>query len=247
MLNAVIIDDEQNNIDNLSILLAQYCPEVKVLATALDANNGRKIILEQHPDIVFLDIQMPEETGFDLLKSLTDHFFEIIFITAFDKYGIQAVKFAAIDYLLKPIDIDELKEAVQKVLLKRDSQKQNLQLDNFLQLLKQQQQKETHRIALPTSKEIRFVKTQDICRCESSNNYTNFFIVTGEKLLVSKPIYLFEELLKDYGFIRCHQSHLVNKLYIKSWVKEDGGYLLLEGQYKIPVSKQKKDLLKQLL
>ena len=119
MLKAVIIDDEQNNIDNLSILLEQYCPEVKVLAAALDAKSGRKIILEQHPDIVFLDIQMPEETGFDLLKSLPDHFFEIIFITAFDKYGIQAVKFAAIDYLLKPIDIDELKEAVQKVFLKR--------------------------------------------------------------------------------------------------------------------------------
>jgi len=247
MLKAVIIDDEQNNIDNLSILLAQYCPQVKVTATALNANDGKEIILKLKPDIVFLDIQMPGETGFDLLKSLPDHFFEIIFVTAFDKYGIQAVKFAAIDYLLKPINIEELKDAVHKAVLKRDSQKQNLQLNNFLELLKLQQQKEEHRIALPTGKEIRFVKTQDIYHCESSNNYTNFFIVNGEKLLVSKPIYEFEELLKDYGFIRCHQSHLVNKRYIKSWIKDEGGYLLLEDQSLIPVSKQKKGLLKQLL
>ena len=247
MIRAVIIDDEQNNIDNLQKLLQKYCPEVIIAATALNAENGKRMIREQTPDLVFLDIQMPGKNGFDLLKSLTNYSFQIIFVTAFDKYGIQAVKFAAIDYLLKPIDIEELKSAVDKAVGKIHQNKQNHQLENLLRLLQQNQQRDEHRIALPAVKEIRFVKTQDIIRCESSNNYTTFFLLNGEKLIVSKPIYEYEELLSDYGFIRCHQSHLVNKKFIKSWVKEDGGYLLLEDNSQLPISRQKKEEIKTLL
>ncbi|MEJ0105264.1 MAG: LytTR family DNA-binding domain-containing protein [Bacteroidota bacterium] len=247
MINAIIIDDEQNNIDNLQKLLQKYCPEVTIAATALNADRGKQIILQQTPDLVFLDIQMPGKNGFDLLKSLNTYSFEIIFVTAFDKYGIQAVKFAAIDYLLKPIDIEELKSAVNKAIEKIHQRKQNHQLENLLRLLRQNQQRDEHRIALPAAKEIRFVKTQDIIRCESSNNYTTFFLLNGEKLIVSKPIYEYEELLSDYGFIRCHQSHLVNKKFIKSWVKEDGGYLLLEDNSQLPISRQKKEEIKALL
>ncbi|HLK29173.1 MAG TPA: LytTR family DNA-binding domain-containing protein [Puia sp.] len=247
MTRAIIIDDEQNNIDNLIKLLQKYCPDVIISAAAMNADDGRKIIIEQKPDLIFLDIQMPGKNGFDLLKSLSNHDFEIIFVTAFDKYGIQAVKFAAIDYLLKPINIEELKQAVNKAIGKTKQKKQNLQLENLLQLLQETQQKQEHRIALPTAKEIRFARTEDIIRCESSNNYTSFFLASGEKLIVSKPIYEYEELLSDYGFIRCHQSHLVNKKFIKSLLKEDGGFLLLEDNSQIPVSRQKKDYIKTLL
>jgi len=246
MIRAVIIDDEQNNLDNLSRLLEKHCPDIVVAATALTADEGREIILLQKPDLLFLDIQMPGKNGFELLQSLPEHFFGIIFVTAFDQYGIQAVKFAAIDYLLKPIDTLELKTAVSKAISRYSEKKQNLQLDNLLQLLKHQQEKDTHRIALATAKETRLVRTQDIVRCESSNNYTTFFLLSGEKLLVSKPIFEFDELLKDYGFLRCHQSHLVNKKFIKSWVKEDGDFLLLEDASLVPVSRKKKEYIKEL-
>lgn len=247
IIKAVVIDDEQNNIDNLAILLNQYCKQVNIAASALNADEGEKIILQHTPDLVFLDIQMPGKSGFDLLKNLRQPQFEIIFVTAFDKYGIQAVKFSAIDYLLKPIKIDDLKDAVNKAVAKCMQKKQNLQLENLLQVLKNNQQKEEHRIALSSAKETRFVKTNDIIRCESSNNYTSFFLMNGEKIITSKPIFEYEEILEGYGFIRCHQSHLVNKKFIKSWIKEDGGYLLLDDQSQIPISRQKKEQLKQML
>jgi len=246
-IEAVIIDDEENNIDNLRQILQQNCPNVIIVDTAKNADEGYSIIVKHNPDLVFLDIEMPVKNGIDLLKSLPKHNFEIIFVTAFAKYGIQAVKFAAIDYLLKPINVDELKEAINRAEQKRAQKKQNLQLENLMQLLQQQQPKSEHRIALPTARETRFAKTEEIIRCESSNNYTTFYFITGEKLLVSKPIYEYEEILSDYHFIRCHQSHLVNRKYIKSWVKEDGGYLLLDDKTQIPVSRQKKETLKELL
>jgi len=195
MIRAIIIDDEQNNIDNLRKLLQNYCPDLTIVDEALNADDAEKIIPEQKPDIVFLDVQLPGKSGFDILKSLPSYSFEIIFVTAFDKYGIQAIKFSAIDYILKPINIEELKMAVSKATEKIKQKKQNLQLENLLQLLKHNQEKEDHRIALPVMKEIRFVKTQDIVRCESSNNYTTFYLVNDEKLTVSKPIYEYEELL----------------------------------------------------
>jgi len=246
IIKAVIIDDENNNIINLKALLQKHCPQVNVIAVAQNAEEGKQVIAAHQPGLIFLDIQMPGKNGFELLQSLPRLNFEIIFVTAYDKYGIQAIKFAAIDYLLKPIDVKELKEAVHKAAIKHASNK-NTQLENLLQLLKHQQQKEDHRIALPTTKEIRFIKTVSIVRCEASNNYTTFYFTDGEKLLISKPIYEYEELLKDYGFIRCHQSHLINKKIIKSYVKEDGGYLLLDDNTVIPISKQKKEVIKNLL
>ncbi|MEO8416437.1 MAG: LytTR family DNA-binding domain-containing protein [Ginsengibacter sp.] len=245
MIKAVIIDDEQNNIDNLKSLLKQYCVEVEISGTAINATEGREIISHYNPDIVFLDIQMPGENGFELLQSLSTYSFEVIFVTAFDQYGIKAVKFAALDYLLKPINIEELKIAVKKVVDKKEKGSQNNQLENLMQLLKENNKE--HRIALPSAHEIRYVKPSDIIRCESSNNYTTFHFVSGEKLLISKPIYFYEDLLLDYNFIRCHQSHLANKRFITSFIKEDGGYLLLEDETRLPVSKSKKEKIKEWL
>jgi two-component system LytT family response regulator len=246
-MHAIIIDDEQNNITNLQQLLQKHCPMVKVIATAMNADEGFNLIQRHHPDIVFLDIQMPGKNGFELLQSLPAYNFEVIFVTAYDQYGIQAIKFSAIDYLLKPISIEELQQAVDKAQKKLEQKKQNLQLQNLIDLLKHSHQKEEHRIALPSAKETRFIQTQYIVRCESNNNYTTFFLSNNEKIIVSRPIYEYEEILKDYGFIRTHQSHLVNKKYIRSWVKEDGGYLLLQDATQIPISKQKKELIKQEL
>jgi two-component system LytT family response regulator len=241
MIRSIIIDDEKNNIENLVGLLKKHCPAVRVAGVALNADDGAALISQMQPDLVFLDIQMPDKNGFQLLEGLTEYNFEIILVTAFDQYGIQAVKFSAIDYLLKPVNIEELKAAVEKVEKRLQGKRQNLELQNLLQLLKHQEQRAAHRLALPTVKETRFINPQDIIRCESSNAYTHFYLTDGQKIIVSKPIYEYEELLGDFGFIRCHQSHLVNMKYVKSLMKEDGGSLLLVDNSNIPISRNKKE------
>ena len=246
MIKAVLIDDEKHNLDNLTEMLSSYCPQLEIVGRALNADEGKMMILNHRPALVFLDIQMPGKSGFDLLKELVQHDFEVIFVTAYDQYAIQAMRFSAVDYLLKPIDIHELQAAVERAVHQWQQKLQNRQLENLVNLLKGHQHKEDQRIALTTSKETRFVKTGEIIRCESSNNYTTFFLA-DEELLVSKPIYEFEEILKDYDFIRCHQSHLVNKKFIKSWKKEYGDFLLLFNGIEIPVSRGKKEAVKVAL
>ncbi|SDD82805.1 LytR/AlgR family response regulator transcription factor [Niabella drilacis] len=247
MIQAVIIDDERNNIDNLEGLLHRYCPQVQIAGTAMNADDGAALIRTLKPDLVFLDIQMPGKNGFQMLQELPVHSFEIILITAFDQYGIQAIKFSAVDYLLKPLNIDELRAAVQKAERRIREKMQNRELENLLQLIRNREERSTHKLALSTVKETRFVHPKEIVRCESSNAYTFFFLNDGTKITVSHPIFEYEELLADYGFVRCHQSHLVNKSHIRSWVKEDGGYLALENGDKIPVSKSKKEYLAKML
>ncbi|MFT3824321.1 MAG: LytTR family DNA-binding domain-containing protein [Chitinophagaceae bacterium] len=245
MLRTILVDDEKNNLENLTGLLQTYCPQTEIVATALNAEEGKSAIVQWRPDLLFLDIQMPGKNGFDLLKELKEYDFEVIFVTAYDQYAIQAVKFSAVDYLLKPVSITELQEAVDRAAERRRQKKQNLQLENLMQLLQQKQ--ENHRIALPTLRETRFVPTNDIIRCESSNNYTIFHMVNKEALTVSKPIYEYEEILKNYAFVRCHQSHLVNTKHVSSWVKEDGGYLLMDNGDTVPVSRNKKDVVMKVL
>jgi len=246
-MKAVLIDDEKHNIDNLRELLNVYCPQVEIAGTAANADEGKTLIMLKQPDIIFLDIQMPQKSGFDLLKELSSHDFEVIFVTAHDQYAIQAMRFAAVDYLLKPIDINELQAAADRAIKRQRLKDQNRQLENLVNLLKSHQNKEDQRIALNTLKETRFVKTGEIVRCESSNNYSTFYLQDGEQLLVCRPIYEFEEILKDYDFIRCHQSHLVNKKFIKSWKKEYGDFLLLTNRDEVPVSRNKKEVVKKAL
>lgn len=238
-MKAVLIDDEKNNLDNLVNIVGRYCPGVEIVALAGNAEEGRAAILRERPELVLLDIQMPGQNGFELLQTLGVYDFEVIFITAWDQYAIQAVRFSAVDYLLKPVNIDDLQAAVARAEARSRSKRQNMQLENLLQLLRQQ--KEEHRIALTGLKETRFVPTGEIIRCESSNNYSTFYLRDGEKLVVSRPIYEYEELLQSYGFIRCHQSHLVNCRAVRSWVREDGGYLVLDNGDQVPVSRGKKD------
>ncbi len=247
MIRAIIVDDELLNIDNLRSLLVRHCPSIEVIDTATSVDEASSKITQLNPDVVFLDIEMPEKNGFELLKSFDIIDFDVVFVTAYDAYGIQAVKFSALDYLLKPINIHELKATVNKIEQSVHHKKKNIRLQNLLELLEQKQPAEHRKIALPTLKETFLVPVQDIIRCESSNNYTTFFLVNGIEHIISKPIYEYEELLGPQGFIRCHQSHLVNKIHITSILNEDSGYLVLNHSKKIPISKQKKSFVKEFL
>lgn len=246
-MKAVLIDDEPNNLSNLRILLETYCPQVEVCAVAQNAEAGKAALYAHQPDLLFLDIQMPDQDGFALLRSLAEYHFDVIFVTAYDQYAIQAMRLAAVDYLLKPVDIGELQAAVAKAGKQRGLKAQRGQVDYLMQWLRDQARHEEPRIALATMQETRLVRMNEIVRCESSNNYTTFFLSDGAKLLVSKPIYEYDELLSGYGFLRCHQSHLVSKACIKSWRKDYGDFLVLVDGSQVPISRGKKEAVKQAL
>lgn len=245
-MRAILVDDEISNLENLRGLLERHCPQVSIQATAQNVSDAVVAIGKYLPDLVFIDIQMGDETGFDVLKLLPSRNFEVIFVTAYDQYGIQAVKFAALDYLLKPIDIEELTNAVNKAGHKVAKQLQTSQLDFLLQQLKKPESSAST-IALQMQSEIRYVNLSEIIRCEADNTYTHFFLSSNEKILVSKSLKEYADLLRPNGFLRTHQSHLVNPKYVKSWLKEDGGILLLLSGEKIPVSKPNKETVKQAL
>jgi two-component system LytT family response regulator len=245
-IRCVLIDDEDNNLENIQRLLQQYYPGITIAGTANSADEGIQLIAAVKPNLVLLDIQMPGKSGFDLLRSISTIDFEVIFITAYDQYGIQAIKFSALDYLLKPVDINELKQAVEKARQKLALREQNRNVSNLIAYLKMPQQ-EPPKIALPTQQETHYVKVNEIIRCEASDNYTNFFLPGGEKILVSKTLKEFADLLKPHGFLRTHQSHLVNMSHVKSFLKEEGGQLLLQDKTKIPISRQNLELVKKTL
>lgn len=245
-MRAILIDDERANLENLQILLTKYCPEIKVIETSNSINDAYYKINLHRPDLIFLDIQMGKTTGFDLLNRLEEKTFEVIFVTAHDNYGIQAVKFAALDYLLKPVDPDELIIAVSKAERRNATKISTEQLNFLLNQLKLTEPK-VRKIALPQQNEIRYVSIDEIVRCVADNTYTYFYLSTGEKILISKPLKEFSDLLKPDGFVRTHQSHLVNPKFVKSWLKEDGGTLLMNNDDKIPVSKPNREIVKAIL
>jgi two-component system LytT family response regulator len=246
-MKAVLVDDEPHNLSNLQALLETYCPQIDVCGVALNADQGKAALCTHKPDLLFLDIQMPDQDGFAMLRSLAEYDFEVIFVTAYDQYAIQAMRFAAVDYLLKPVNINELQAAVARASKQREVKVQSQQVNYLMQWLQAQSRNEEQRIALSTTQETRFVKTGEIVRCESANNYTTFFLSDGTSLLVSKPIYEYDELLSGYGFLRCHQSHLVNKAFIKSWRKDYGDFLLLTDGSQVPISRGKKEAIKKAL
>lgn len=241
VLKALLVDDEVNNLDNLSLLLAAHCPEVSIAGRAVSAADARRQIETLQPDLVFLDIRMPEQNGFELLQSLREISFEVIFVTAYDQYGIQAIKFSALDYLLKPINTTELKSAVQKALERAHKKEQQYLLENMLHVFRHQHERERHKIALPVSGEVLLVRPMEIMYCFASNTYTTFYLSDARKVLVAKPIRDYEELLQPYGFLRVHQSYLVNKDCVKSFSRRDGYALVLADGTEVPVSRQKKE------
>jgi len=245
-MRAIIVDDEISNQENLHQLLKLYAADVQVVAVAGDVNEAATAIQTHRPDLVFLDIQLHGQSGFDLLKQLDEIDFAIIFVTAYDQYGIQAIKFAALDYLLKPIDIDELTASVAKARNAIQKNKKHERLNHLLEYLKDEKHV-SPRIALPMFGETRYVNVNDIVRCEADNTYTRFFLADGELVLVSKTLKEYADMLERYDFLRTHQTHLVNMTYIKSWIREDGGSLLLKDGAKIPISKINRTKVKEML
>lgn len=246
MIRAILVDDEQSNLENLNALLSKYCPQVEIVGAAQNIADAQRLHQQFHPNLIFLDIQLQQELGFDLLRLIPNKSFEVIFVTAFDLYGINAVKFAALDYLLKPLDIEELKEAVNKVQTKLVQETQNKQLAFLIKHLQKPDQPYP-KIALPQQHEIRYLNIGEIIRCQADNTYTNFYLENGECILISKALKEYADLLQPHGFLRTHQSHLINPKFVKSWLKEDGGTLLLIDNTKIPVSKPNREIVKNKL
>lgn len=242
MIRALIIDDEKNSRETLKSFISKYCEGVDIIAEGESVKSGMKAILEHSPDLVFLDIQMQDGTGFDLLEMLPKINFKLIFVTSFDQFAIKAFKYSAIDYILKPVDPDQLTAAIKRILDKNVISEIDKKLDVLLS-----NKKEIKKIALPSSDGIRFVNVQDIIRCESDNNYTLFFLNNKERILVSRTLKEYETLLSEINFYRVHKSHLVNIHYISKFVSDDGGYLIMEDSTQVEVSRRKKEGLLEIL
>jgi len=245
-LSAIIIDDEPNAVIVLQKLLEINCPHVNVIATATSSIQGLKKIKELHPSIVFLDIEMPQMNGFQLLRELDEIDFHLIFTTAYDQFAVKAFKFNALDYLLKPIDSAELKIAIKKAGTKPSFLPQ--QLEHLSELLEHRDNKSiAERIALPHAKGYKFISTADILYCESESNYTLLYLANEPNFTVCKTLGEVQDILPSSMFLRVHRSYLVNTKKIKEIIKSDGGFLVMENNAEIPVSRNKKDQVREIL
>ncbi len=240
MIKAVIVDDEKRSIEALDRLLARYCENINVIARANGCEKGIEQIKKYRPDVVFLDIQMPDGSGFKLLEEIGDIDFEVIFVTAYDQFAIKAIKFSALDYLLKPVVPKDLKKAVEKVRHKKIIGFDNKNIKVLFENIKATNS-EPKKIILSTSEGMHIVNISDILRCESDDYYTKFFFTNGKSLLISKTLKENEELLSGHNFVRPHKSHLVNTAYIKSYMRIDGGVIVMSDSSKIPVSRRKRE------
>ncbi len=246
MLTAVIIEDEKKFLSAFKAIIAKVCPHVKLLGDCGSVKEAKQLIAVLKPDIVFLDIQLSDGNAFDLLRSLEIDFeknafneLRIIFTTAYNQFAIQAFRFSAVDYLLKPIIADELKEAVQKAELLKNALGNPNQYRVLLENVSTPDSEK--KICLSTLTEMRVCEVNDILRCESEHNYTTFYFVKDKPLMVSKTLKEYEDLLKEYGFERVHQSHLVNLKHVKSYIKKDSGFILMKDGSEIPISRRKKE------
>lgn len=241
MITAIIIDDELHCINKLSYLLAQHHKNtIQLLSSFQSVEEGVAAIQQLQPDLVFLDVQLNDKTGFDVLKHFDEFGFAVIFTTAYEKYAIQAIKFSAVDFLLKPIDNDELKAAIDK--LKRGLSKDDItkKFDVLFHNLKHIDAA-SKRISIPTVNGFEFLPVNDIIRCESNINYTTLYLKNEQKLTVAKTLKEFEELLSDYNFFRVHNSHLINLAYIKRYNKGKGGFVCMNDDSEIEVSTRRRD------
>jgi two-component system LytT family response regulator len=238
MIRAVIVEDEKMSRETLRRMLGKYCPDVEVVAEAETYRQGIAAIRAFRPDAVFLDIQMPDGSGFRVLEELKEIDFEVIFTTAFDQFAIKAIKYNALDYLLKPIIPEELAEAVKRLQQRKEAAIAGLRGSDKVT---EGGGAFTRKIILSTSEMIHVIHVDEIIRCESDNYYTMFFFTDGRRLLVSKTLKENEEILSRYDFIRPHKSHLVNKKYIKSYLRHEGGAIIMIDGTKVPVSRRKRD------
>ena len=245
MITTIIVDDEKNCCEALQLLLKDCCPEVQVTAICYSGGEALQKIQHLHPQLVFLDIEMPNMNGFQLLEQLPKIDFELIFTTSYDQYAIKAIKFSALDYLLKPVDREELQKAVQKVL-KKVNGNISQQLEILLQKVNQPSIP-VKRVALPTMQGLELVEINSIISCSANNNYTEYFLTDKKKILVSRTLKETEEMLEDYAFIRVHHSYIVNLNEITKYIKGEGGYLVMTDGSSVDVSRSRKEVLMQRL
>ena len=253
MINALIIDDESRCVEALSILISRYCPSVNVVGTCKDGECGLKSIEKHQPDLVFLDIAMPKMSGFDMLSELKNIDFEIIFTTAFDNFAIKAFKVSAVDYLLKPIDKQELNNAVkiaeERINLKKQSNSQASNLEHFTMLLENlKENKEAFpNIAIPTLEGLEIIKACDILYVTGDSNYANIHLKNRAPILISKTVKYLEERLKGHNFFRVHHSNLINLNEVSKYIKGVGGYVIMSDNKQLNVSRNRKvELIKYL-
>ena len=249
MIKAIIIDDEQSAIARLTELLNLPCtPPLYFAGSYTSVEDGLKAIRSLQPQLVFLDVQIRDKTGFDVLKQIPSKNFDVIFVTAYEKYAVQAFKFSAIDYLLKPVDPDDLKQATEKLNRKIRPDELARKFDTLLENVEQlKQYTPPKKIVVPTINGFELLPVIDILRCQSDINYTTIFMKDSQKLVVAKTLKEFEEMLEEYNFFRIHNSHLVNLAYIKSYHKGKGGSVVMIDGSEIEVSTRRKvDFLKKL-
>ncbi len=238
-MKTIIIDDEPHCVGYLQVLLQQHCPQVEVIATASNGQEGLGIIRQFSPDLVFLDVEMPVMNGFRMLEELAKVPFQLIFTTAYDRYALRAFKFSALDYLLKPIDQQELKNAVNR------SQKSHPIDNQQLALLKthinQKDPALSNKIAIPSMEGFSFLSLEDIVTCESESNYTKFHLKDGKHLLVSRTLGDVEDTLEGKGFFRIHKQFLINLNHIMKYVKGDGGYVVMSNNQTVSIARSRRE------
>ena len=240
MLRIVIIDDEEKSRQSLERWLLKYCSGVEVVGVADGVASGINCIQQHDPDLVLLDIRMQDGTGFDLLKEIGSHTFRLIFITAYDEYAVKAFKFSAVDYLLKPIDIEELEAAIERV--KDDVMKQgkgnDLQpiVNNLLEF-----NVSDPRITISTDSALEILPVRNIVRLEADGSYTQFLMSDGWNILSSKSLKHYEEMMEEYHFLRIHKSHIVNLNFVVRFIKLEGGMIELRNGEKVPISRRRRD------
>lgn len=240
MLRAVVIDDIENIRKKNIAIIKSSCPNISIVGQADSVDSGVKLIQQLSPDIVFLDVEMPDGTGFDLLQKLQPIQFKVIFITGYEDFAIRAFRFSAIDYLLKPLDANDLAEAVKKAEDSLSKEVFDMKLNNLFTNL--ERPKNLQRLLLKTAEKIYSVNIQDIVNCESDKNYTTFNFINAPKLVVSTNLKEYEALLAPHNFFRTHQSHLINMAYFDHFIKADGGNkVVMKNKQTVPLSVRKKE------
>jgi two-component system LytT family response regulator len=240
ILKVVIIEDEKHSRETLRSMLEEFCQDVKVIATASSVTEAVKVLSIYSPDVVFLDIELQPGLGFDVLEQIKEPSFEIIFTTAFEKYAIKAIKFSSLDYLLKPVDLDELQEAVEKARTRMDTNVYRQQIDTLMQSLSNGANRQ-EKICLATTAGMEFIAIEDIILCKADGSYTRFILKNKNALLVSKHLKEYENLLADQQFMRVHNSYLINLNEVKKYIKSDGGYIIMSNDMNVSISPRKKD------
>ena len=243
-MKTLIIEDEQKSREMLATLVKKNFPQLTIVGLAKNVAEGVEFINTLSPDLVFLDISMPDGTGFDVLEKTQGLKFDIIFTTATDKHALKAIKYSACDYLLKPIDVDELKPTVEKLIAKHSSNTAAMPSMENLQFLIQNLKRADdnyNKITLPTGNAYEIVNIKDIIRCEADGSYTNFILTGGKKLMVSASMKHYEDLLPANDFIRIHHHHLININHVLRFLKVDGGYAIMSDNTQLEISRRKKD------